>query len=80
MHPIYPACPRGDGRGDLLRTAVSRTPGRMVIGTNYKLPKEVVDVPFWEMFKVRLDGALSNLVYLVADVPVHCRRVRLDSL
>jgi len=28
----------------------------------HRLPKEVVDVPCLEVFKVRLDGALSNLV------------------
>jgi len=27
-----------------------------------RLPREVVDAPFPETFKVRLDGALSNLV------------------
>jgi len=29
-----------------------------------RLPKEVVDGPSLETFKVRLDGALSNLVHL----------------
>jgi len=29
-----------------------------------RLPREVVDAPCLEMFKVRLDGALSNLVEL----------------
>ena len=28
------------------------------------LPREVVDVPSLETFKVRVDGALSNLVWL----------------
>ncbi|KFQ11834.1 hypothetical protein N329_11025, partial [Haliaeetus albicilla] len=28
----------------------------------HRLPREVVDAPSLEMFKVRLDGALSNLV------------------
>ena len=27
-----------------------------------RLPREVVDAPSLEMFKVRLDGALSNLI------------------
>ncbi|KFM11833.1 hypothetical protein AS27_05864, partial [Aptenodytes forsteri] len=27
-----------------------------------RLPREVVDVPSLEVFKVRLDGALSNLI------------------
>ncbi|KFV97978.1 hypothetical protein N327_01151, partial [Fulmarus glacialis] len=27
-----------------------------------RLPREVVDVPSLETFKVRLDGALSNLI------------------
>jgi len=29
-----------------------------------KLPREVVEAPSLEIFKARLDGALSNLVYL----------------
>ena len=29
-----------------------------------KLPREVVEAPFLEIFKARLDGALSNLVWL----------------
>jgi len=29
-----------------------------------RLPIEVVDAPSLETFKVRLDGALSNLIYL----------------
>jgi len=29
-----------------------------------RLPREVIDVPSLETFKVRLDGALSNLVML----------------
>jgi len=28
------------------------------------LPREVVDVPSLEMFKVKLDGALSNLIWV----------------
>jgi len=27
-----------------------------------RLPRETVDAPFLETFKVRLDGALSNLI------------------
>ncbi|KFR02884.1 hypothetical protein Y956_13414, partial [Nipponia nippon] len=27
-----------------------------------RLPREAVDAPFLEMFKARLDGALSNVV------------------
>jgi len=30
----------------------------------HRLPREVVDVPSLETFKVRLDGALSNLIQL----------------
>jgi len=30
----------------------------------HRLPREVVDVPSLETFEVRLDGALSNLVWL----------------
>jgi len=29
-----------------------------------RLPREVVDASFLETFKARLDGALSNLIYL----------------
>jgi len=29
-----------------------------------RLPREVVDAPSLETFKVRLDGALSNLIWL----------------
>ncbi|KFW72354.1 hypothetical protein AS28_00739, partial [Pygoscelis adeliae] len=28
----------------------------------HRLPKEVVDAPSLEVFKVRLDGALNNLI------------------
>ena len=28
----------------------------------YRLPREVVDAPSLETFKVRLDGTLSNLI------------------
>ena len=35
--------------------------GRVVRHWN-RLPREVVDAPFLEVFKARLDGALSNLV------------------
>jgi len=28
----------------------------------HRLPREVVDAPYLETFKVRLDGALSNLI------------------
>jgi len=30
----------------------------------HRLPREVVDAPYLETFKVRLDGALSNLIEL----------------
>jgi len=30
----------------------------------HRLPREVVEVPSLETFKVRLDGALSNLIWL----------------
>lgn len=43
------------------------------------MPREVVDDPFLEMLKVRLDEALRNLIKLW-DVPVHCRRVGPDDL
>ncbi|KFP21902.1 hypothetical protein Z169_16064, partial [Egretta garzetta] len=33
-----------------------------VVGHWNRLPREVVDAPSLEVFKARLDGALSNLV------------------
>ena len=42
------------------------------------LPREAVDAPSLEVFKARLDGALSNLevvVELVEGVPAHGRGV-----
>lgn len=40
-----------------------------------RLLKEVVHVPSLEVFKARLDRALSNLIY-VKDVPDHSRGIR----
>jgi len=34
-----------------------------VVRDRNRLPREAVDVPSLEVFKARLDGALSNLVY-----------------
>ena len=34
-----------------------------------RLPREVVDAPSPETFKVTLDGALSNLIYLKMSPP-----------
>ena len=42
------------------------------------LPREAVDAPSLETFKVRLDGALSNS--LVKDVTAHGRGVGQDGL
>ena len=44
----------------------------------HRLLSKVVDAPSLETLKVRLDGALSNLIYLW--VTVHCREVELDDL
>ncbi|KFM13313.1 hypothetical protein AS27_06491, partial [Aptenodytes forsteri] len=33
-----------------------------VVGHWHRLPREAVDAPSLEVFKVRLDGALSNLI------------------
>ena len=33
-------------------------------------PREVVDAPSLEVFKVRLDGALSNLDYWEVSLPI----------
>jgi len=35
-----------------------------------RLSKEVVDAPFLEVFKARLDGALSNLVWWKVCLPM----------
>ena len=43
------------------------------------MPRDVVDVPSLEMFKVRLEQVLSNLISLVG-VPVHCTGVGLGDL
>ena len=36
----------------------------------HRLSREVVDAPSLEMFKVRLDGALSNLVWWKVSLPM----------
>jgi len=43
------------------------------------LPREVVDAPSLETFKMRLDGALSNTI-LVEDIPAYCRAAGLYEL
>ena len=35
-----------------------------------RLPREVVDAPFLEVFKTRLDEALGNLIEWVASLPM----------
>jgi len=46
-----------------------------------RLPREVVESPSLEVFKARLDGALSSeQPGLVEDVPGHCREVGLNDL
>ncbi|KAK4831304.1 hypothetical protein QYF61_016793 [Mycteria americana] len=35
-----------------------------------RLPREVVDAPSLETFKVRLDGAQSNLIWLKMSLPM----------
>jgi len=35
----------------------------------YRLPREVVDASSLEAFKIRLDGALSNLIYRKMSQP-----------
>ena len=41
-----------------------------------RLPREAVDVPSLEMFKVRLDGVLSNLIQVkTAGVSKHCTQL-----
>ena len=42
------------------------------------LPRDMVDAPTLETFKVRLDQALGNLIS--CGDPVHCRGVGLDGL
>ena len=48
-----------------------------VVEHGHRLPREVVEIPFLEIFKARLDWALSNLV---ENVPAHCRGIGLDGL
>ena len=36
----------------------------------HRLPREVVDAPSLETFKVRLDGALSNVIELQKSLPM----------
>jgi len=43
----------------------------------HRLPREGVEAPSLETFRVMLDGALSNLV---EDVPAQSRGVELDDL
>ena len=49
----------------------------------HRLPREVVDIPSLETFKVRLEGALSNMVRvvgrLVVGMSIHCRGVGPDG-
>jgi len=44
-----------------------------------RLPREMIGAPSLETFKVRLDGALSNLSYLKMPLD-HRRGVGLDDL
>lgn len=44
-----------------------------------KLPREMVDKPLLEVFKLRLGGG-SGQPDLVQDVPAHCRGVGLGHL
>jgi len=39
-----------------------------------RLPREVVEAPSLETFKARLDGALSNLVWLKMSLQGHWAR------
>ena len=41
-----------------------------VVKNWHRLPREVVDAPSLEVFKARLDGALSNLVYWKVSLPM----------
>jgi len=44
----------------------------------HRLPREVVDVPSLETFKITLDRALST--WWSCGVPVHCKRIGPDGL
>jgi len=44
-----------------------------------RFPREVVDAPFLETFQVRLDGALSNLIWLKMSL-LFAQAVGLDDL
>ena len=41
-----------------------------VVRHRNRLPREVVNVPSLEAFKARLDGAVSNLVWWEASLPI----------
>jgi len=43
------------------------------------LPREVVDAPFLEAFKARLDVALGSLIWWLATLPMS-RGLKLDDL
>jgi len=46
----------------------------------HRLPREVVDAPSLETFKVRLDGALSNLIQLKMSLLMVGGGLELDNL
>jgi len=50
-----------------------------VVSQWHRLPREVVDAPSPEVFKARLDGALSNLVQWKVSLPM-ARRLEQDDL
>jgi len=55
-------CDRTRSNGFKLREGRFRLAITRVVKHWHKLPREVVDAPFVEMFKARLDGALSHVI------------------
>jgi len=78
-------CDRTRGNGFKLREGRFRLDIRMKFFTMRAVkhrsvfPREVADAPSLETFKVRLDGALSNLIYWKMSLLI-AERVKLDGL